>query len=83
MELVTKQKVEALFSPALTGKTTYTADEILLTLQTMPAVEAIPIEWLEKWADRKCDYDTMWAGNWEHTHKYVDEIVKDWEKEDD
>ena len=44
MELVTKQKVEALFSPALTGKTTYTADEILLTLQTMPTVEAIPIK---------------------------------------
>ena len=77
MELVTKQKVEALFSPALTGKTTYTADEILLTLQTMPTVDAIPIGWLKE--QRK-----IYRGfNWEMSVSVIDEIIDEWGKENE
>lgn len=69
MELVTKQKVKALFSPALTGKTTYTADEILLTLQTMPTVDAELVRhghWVENngrygWYCSQCKKENNYA----------------------
>ena len=34
--MVSKDKLKQLFSPSLTGKDTYSADEILLSIETMP-----------------------------------------------
>ena len=48
MRLTDADKLKPLFSPTLTGKTTYTADEIMLSIISSPTVEAIPIEWIEK-----------------------------------
>ena len=74
MELVNKQKVEALFSPALTGKTTYTADEILLALQTTPTVDAIPIEWLKNELIPKAE--NLGATEYANNIRFV---LEDWE----
>jgi len=39
MRPIDADKLKSLFSPALTGKTTYSADEILLSIETMPDSE--------------------------------------------
>ena len=39
MRQIDADKLKSLFSPALTGKTTYSADEILLSIETMPDSE--------------------------------------------
>ena len=77
MELVNKQKVEALFSPALTGKTTYTADEILLALQTMPTVDAIPISWIDTYCT-DCSIDLR-----DNDAKAIKKLLEDWKKENE
>ena len=47
MNLVSKYTLKALFSPAITGKTEYSADEILLTIDMIPEERGlIPIEWI-------------------------------------
>ena len=37
-------KLKSYFAPTLTGRTEYSADEILLTIATMPTVDAEPVK---------------------------------------
>ena len=48
------------------------------TIITAPTVEAIPIEWINKWLDG--EYNKQHLGT---TKTYVWEMVADWEAEND
>lgn len=41
--LIDKYKLESYFTPALTGRTEYSADEILFITGTMPTVDAVEV----------------------------------------
>ena len=41
--LIDADKLKSYFAPSLTGRTEYSADEILLTIATMPTVDAEPV----------------------------------------
>ena len=44
MRVIDADKLKSYFAPTLTGRTEYSADEILLTIMTIPTVEAEPTE---------------------------------------
>ena len=76
MEVINKYKLKSLFSPAMTGRTEYSADEILLTIETMPKEEAIPVEWMKEALHKYCAEGSIY-------YEVVDLLLKDWEKEND
>lgn len=41
--LIDADKLKSYFAPTLTGRTEYSADEILLTIVSMPTVDAEPV----------------------------------------
>ena len=43
MRLIDADKLKSYFAPSLTGRTEYSADEILLTIMTIPTVDAEPV----------------------------------------
>lgn len=56
-------KLKSYFAPTLTGRTEYSADEILLTIATMPTVDAEPVKrghWLavKGWDDDLGELDS-------------------------
>ena len=72
---------------ALTAIATNTDKEAAAEMidQLFPTVEAIPVEWIKKWANEHCmyclDYDYT-------TEKYdgwydINSMIKDWEKENE
>lgn len=49
-KFIDRQKLEAHFSPAITGKDAYTAGEVLLSIQKFPSADVVPVvhaHWLE------------------------------------
>ena len=52
--LIDADKLKSYFAPTLTGRTEYSADEILLTIATMPTVDAEPVRhghWINHYDD--------------------------------
>lgn len=49
-KFIDRQKLEAHFSPAITGKEAYTAGEVLLSIQKFPSADVVPVvhaHWLK------------------------------------
>ena len=42
-KFIDRQKLEAHFSPAITGKEAYTAGEVLLSIQKFPSADVVPV----------------------------------------
>lgn len=42
-KFIDRQKLEAHFSPAITGKDAYTAGEVLLSIQKFPSADVVPV----------------------------------------
>ena len=82
--LINADKLKSLFSPALTGKTTYTADEIMLSIVSSPTVEAIPIEWIK---NKKVDFQNesksynYLRGMQDGYNDCIDYLLSEWELE--
>lgn len=50
-KFIDRQKLEAHFSPAITGKDAYTAGEVLLSIQKFPSADVVPVihaQWTRK-----------------------------------
>ena len=53
-EFIDRQKLEAHFSPAITGKEAYTAGEVLLSIQKFPSADVAPVihaHWVHRTAE--------------------------------
>ena len=79
-EMIDKYKLKSIFSPAVTGKTEYSTTEILFAIENQPTVEAILIQWIKEYAQKKSANDGMDC-YWTFWEEDVLRMIEEWEKD--
>ena len=91
MRLIDADKLKSLFSPALQGRTEYSAEEIHMAIVTFPTIKAIPIEWFKNYIKKHThiikNYETTDENDLRAAERIViasaDRMLEDWEKENE